>query len=286
VVDDGSEDDSWNIAFQFGQKDSRFRIYRRPETLPKGANSCRNFGADIAAGDYLVFLDADDLLAKDALQYRLQKLPQEVNFGVFRTAIFSENIDQSIPFSSLGKKKYPPEHFLKLFLGYRIPWHTSSVVWQKSFFWKTGGFDIELQRFQDVELHIRALANAGLKMWIDPSQKFTSYYRKSTFHQQVTLNQRRFLLNQGFLFLEKLKLNLGNAVIPNTSGIGVYLAFRFEEVISNPELDRLVDYYRKDLSDCKPSLQFIIKLHQAWTRPSRVRKILAYLIYRTYLFGV
>ncbi|WP_439475326.1 glycosyltransferase family 2 protein [Algoriphagus formosus] len=209
VVDDGSEDGSWDIALKFVQSNQLFQAHRRSDSLPKGANSCRNFGAEKAKGKYLVFLDADDLLEKDALSYRLKKISQEADLGIFLTANFSVNIHQVIPFSNLIKKDKGTQDYLNLFLDYRIPWHTSSGFWKKAFFQKIGGFDLDLQRYQDVDIHIRALSDSELKLWVDTSSKITSYYRKSEFHQQVTLAKRSFLLNQGFLFLDKLRHNLG-----------------------------------------------------------------------------
>lgn len=62
VVDDGSTDDSPSIAESFG---SAVRLYREPN---RGVSAARNVGIAAAQGEYLVFLDADDLLHPDALK--------------------------------------------------------------------------------------------------------------------------------------------------------------------------------------------------------------------------
>ena len=62
VVDDASTDDSVEILKGFGNS---IRLLRAPKNI--GANAARNLGASFAAGDYLVFLDGDDLLAPWAL---------------------------------------------------------------------------------------------------------------------------------------------------------------------------------------------------------------------------
>ena len=71
VVDDGSTDATKTIATQYQEKDNRFRNYNRPENLPKGPSSARNFGLEKAKGDYVVFLDSDDLLSANCLENRL-----------------------------------------------------------------------------------------------------------------------------------------------------------------------------------------------------------------------
>jgi glycosyltransferase involved in cell wall biosynthesis len=285
IIDDGSDDGSWDIALDFSQSQMHFQVYRRPDSLPKGANSCRNFGAEMALGRYLVFLDADDLLEKGALTYRLTQLPPEVNLAIFKTANFSSDLHQASPFSDLVKNGLKAQDYLDLFLDYSIPWHTSSGLWEKSFFLKINGFDPGLQRFQDVDIHIRALVNSSLRLWVDTSSRFTSFYRKSEYHQEVTLSKRKFLLNQGFVFLSKLRENFGASILPKTSGLAIYLAFRFEEVMGKSELEKLSEYFDGHLSNCSKSLKSILLLQRTLPQPSKLRKGLSYFIYRFYRFN-
>lgn len=62
VVDDGSTDDTQGICEKFGGR----ICYRRLEN--GGVSRARNIGAAMASGDWLVFLDADDLLLPHALE--------------------------------------------------------------------------------------------------------------------------------------------------------------------------------------------------------------------------
>lgn len=63
-VDDGSEDFSPFILDEYVKKDSRFKVISNGHN---GVGAARNAGMDIARGDYVVFLDADDTLLPDAL---------------------------------------------------------------------------------------------------------------------------------------------------------------------------------------------------------------------------
>ncbi|MGE0260876.1 MAG: glycosyltransferase family 2 protein [Alphaproteobacteria bacterium] len=65
VVDDGSTDDSAAIARGFG---SGVRVVTGPN---RGVSAARNRGVAETGGDWLVFLDADDLLLPDTLSRRL-----------------------------------------------------------------------------------------------------------------------------------------------------------------------------------------------------------------------
>ena len=59
IVDDGSNDGSLLLAKSLAEQDERIAIYSRPKELPRGANSCRNFGLKKSKGDYFIILDSD-----------------------------------------------------------------------------------------------------------------------------------------------------------------------------------------------------------------------------------
>lgn len=71
IVDDSSTDNSFNIAKTF-EKDKRFKVYTK---LNGGVSDARNFGIEKAVGQYICFLDADDIWDSSYLQevYRLIK---------------------------------------------------------------------------------------------------------------------------------------------------------------------------------------------------------------------
>jgi glycosyltransferase involved in cell wall biosynthesis len=59
VVDDGSRDNSYDIAMAYAKKDSRINVLRQDNA---GSAAARNRALSRAQGRYIVFLDADDLL--------------------------------------------------------------------------------------------------------------------------------------------------------------------------------------------------------------------------------
>ncbi|MEU6407559.1 glycosyltransferase [Microbispora sp. NPDC046933] len=71
MVDDGSPDGSAEIAAGFAARDGRFRLVRQANA---GLGAARNTGVRHATGDYLMFVDSDDLLPAHALEYLLASL--------------------------------------------------------------------------------------------------------------------------------------------------------------------------------------------------------------------
>ena len=61
VVENASTDGSLALAQGFAAKDARFKLLPLPEN--QGVAGARNRGIGMAAGEYLLFLDADDLIA-------------------------------------------------------------------------------------------------------------------------------------------------------------------------------------------------------------------------------
>ncbi len=71
VIDDGSTDSSIPIVTEMAARDPRFRLITPPRHGSAGA--ARNVGLDLARGEYLAFLDADDLFAPTMLQKLYEK---------------------------------------------------------------------------------------------------------------------------------------------------------------------------------------------------------------------
>lgn len=65
LVDDGSKDRSGAIADEYQQADKRIRVIHTPNA---GVSSARNQGIELATGNYIAFLDADDELTDDCLE--------------------------------------------------------------------------------------------------------------------------------------------------------------------------------------------------------------------------
>lgn len=65
LVDDGSTDDSGSIAADYVARDRRFRLVRQPNC---GLGAARNTGIDAATGEYLAFVDSDDVLPPYAFE--------------------------------------------------------------------------------------------------------------------------------------------------------------------------------------------------------------------------
>lgn len=65
LVDDGSPDNSGALCEEYASQHSCFKVIHKPNG---GASSARNAGIDIALGEWVTFVDADDYLDSDYLE--------------------------------------------------------------------------------------------------------------------------------------------------------------------------------------------------------------------------
>lgn len=83
LIDDGSTDNSLQTIESLIVTDSRICVFQQ---VNQGAASARNLGIEHSRGDYLFFLDADDTISPDAIEY-LFKLLQSTNSQVAASGI-------------------------------------------------------------------------------------------------------------------------------------------------------------------------------------------------------
>ncbi|HLO73749.1 MAG TPA: glycosyltransferase family 2 protein [Flavobacterium sp.] len=158
LVDDGSIDLTETISVNYQEKDNRFQLYKRPEDLPKGPSSARNYGVTKAKGEYLIFLDADDLLVSTCLENRVAQFQQnhECDFLVFQMERFLDEPDFSIKEIVVEQDK---NRVLESFIQLHGQWPITSPIYKTNFF-KTIHFNTSLVVFEDLEVAIKAIVQA------------------------------------------------------------------------------------------------------------------------------
>jgi glycosyltransferase involved in cell wall biosynthesis len=150
-IDDGSTDETRTVITELAAVDQRIKLHFQAGN--KGANHCRNLGVQLAAGDHIMFFDADDVLAPHCLAGRLAADPN----GDFDLVISTMEVFRNVP--GEGGNRWVPSAAdpLAEFLRHRLPWSVMQPLWRTPFLRSLGGFDESFPRHQDVEFHTRAL---------------------------------------------------------------------------------------------------------------------------------
>jgi glycosyltransferase involved in cell wall biosynthesis len=157
IIDDHSTDNSWEILEEYAEKDKRFRIYHRPEHLPKGGNAARNYAFKISNGEFIQWFDSDDLMNSDLIQERISNFTYGLDFLVsagYRFYSVKENSELLLP-TSINKIK-------EGFLGLTPPWYTPSVMFKKRFLIENKLlWDEDLLVLQDVHFNLSVISKSN-----------------------------------------------------------------------------------------------------------------------------
>jgi CDP-glycerol glycerophosphotransferase len=134
MVDDGSTDDSPDIARGMAARDSRFRLVSKPNG---GLGSARNAGIDAAVGEFLSFVDSDDVLPRHALEYLLASLDQSGSDFATGNArrLTSYGVSQAQFLAGVFQRSRTRTHITKFpaLLSDRVAWNKlfRRVFWDK-----------------------------------------------------------------------------------------------------------------------------------------------------------
>ncbi|MGV8090338.1 MAG: glycosyltransferase [Mangrovibacterium sp.] len=107
IINDGSTDNSLQIIEKFAELDNRIQVYSQKN---QGQTVARNFGLSKATGQYIYFMDSDDLLDQDALFRCYKKCEKEqLDFVFFDAEVFGDD-QWTSSFFDYHRSKYVEDH--------------------------------------------------------------------------------------------------------------------------------------------------------------------------------
>lgn len=155
VADDGSSDDTREVLAPYAERIT----YDYAEN--RGQSAARNRGAKLARGEYLAFLDSDDLWYPRKLELQVPLLEQQPNVGwVYCDMDYFGNTPAD--YRPRTFSKIPPQRgsILKSLLITGCPMHTPTLLVRKSLFESLHGYNESMRVFEDHDLYYRLAANA------------------------------------------------------------------------------------------------------------------------------
>lgn len=107
LIDDGSTDSSLKICQEYAQKDNRITILAQKN---QGAGAARNKGLKLAHGQYLSFLDADDIFDSNMLELMYKTAEsQKTDIVICDVFHFNNKTNKIEYFEETIKKDYIPQ---------------------------------------------------------------------------------------------------------------------------------------------------------------------------------
>lgn len=168
VIDDGSTDDTPKRVKAL--HDPRLRYVRQAN---QGVSAARNHGIDIAQSTLIAFLDADDYFLPNKLAEQRSLFAADPTLGLVQSGW--QRVDKA---GQLIEPVTPwvraPELTLETFLKFK-PILPSALMVRRDWLLKVGGFDMQLQAAEDIDVACRLTLQGCPAKWL---QKVAVSYRQ------------------------------------------------------------------------------------------------------------
>ena len=163
VINDGSSDETASVVESFGD------AVRLISTENRGVARARNTGIEAATGEFVAFLDSDDLWEPEKLTIQVDALDEghrlvytdSISFGTESLSNINISVNEKLPSGDIRAQ---------LILRNFIP--TSSVLLDRQIALQIGGFNPEIPVCDDWDLWLRALSVTGAKYVDQPLVRY------------------------------------------------------------------------------------------------------------------
>lgn len=272
VIDDGSNDDTEKVVADFMLRDTQIKYYKRPLKYKKGLPGCRNYGLDLAKGEYVIYFDDDDIAHPDNLKICVAELKNEnISYCRYLKDVFRGEFDLEFDRGGEFSKKLLESKDLEEIVMGVIPFNSCQVMWRRECF-HNNYFDEDLMYAEEWECYTRILckgvkglsvnkvlfygrkhakSNTG-EFWTNDSIRRNSYVKAVKLvidhlkkNDRLSESLKQYFIRMGFFFKEYSiiahAMEATNA--PKLERIKYNLGFRFYPAVK--EYFHLADKVKK-----------------------------------------
>lgn len=244
-INDGSKDSTIDILKEYGSRNKNLYILSQEN---QGSGIARNRGIDIAKGEYIAFMDADDFYpAKDTLEkmyYTAKRENAEICGGsccAFRNGVYTyKGLREGYAFSEDGwidKRDYPT------FYGYWRYLYKSDFIKKKQICFP------DYLRCQDPPFFLKTLVHAGRLYCM---KEVTYVYRKE--HKQILLTPRKAidyakgLRDSLMIAKEGEMLAIQRNILSELQGEFSAMMYLYAEEL--PEINQIINQLNETIEGC------------------------------------
>ncbi|WP_155302134.1 glycosyltransferase [Desulfosarcina widdelii] len=204
IVDDGSNDKTSDLVRDIQKSDPRVKYYYQEN---KGQSSARNFGLKLAMGDFICFLDSDDIFLEEHIEKCLKVFKKNPEVDIVYGDWIPIN-EKGIKKNIKNLKRYTGKITYQLFCNNCVS--MNSVMVRSKCFKEMGGMNENCEVADDYDLWLRL--STKYKFYYIPEP--LAYYRISI--DQISSNKmKRFEANEKILlnFIRNYPKSLTNEQI-------------------------------------------------------------------------
>lgn len=159
IIDDGGTDNTHEVIAPILEKDTRFQFLKRPDSYLKGLPGCRNYGLDLAKGDFIIFFDDDDIVHPMNLELCVSELENtDYSFCRYLRTVFTGDFNYNFDLTSAYDSFHIGINDVPSLLKHELPFNSCAVIWRKNCF-KDNRFVEHLMYAEEWELYSRILSS-------------------------------------------------------------------------------------------------------------------------------
>jgi hypothetical protein len=197
IVDDGSRDQTFRVAGQFASDNVRVVTQSN-----QGASAARNRAFELSQGDFIQWLDADDLLAPDKVEKQMRAVKACENALVLFSCAwghFVHRISRARFYPSALWQNLPPVEWLLRKLGQNLFMQPATWLVSRELTAAAGPWDTRLSLDDDGEYFCRVVRNSDGVCFIPDAKVF---YRRSSPQSLSHAGSSDMKLDSQFLSLQ------------------------------------------------------------------------------------
>ncbi len=185
VVDDGSTDDTPQVMRTFGD------LLRYVCIAHSGRSAARNRGIRLARGEFISFLDSDDIFLPRKLELQIAVLEEHPEVGmVYSSALVIDDRGQELPKSYVATASGGIYHQIAFYLPVTVLLPTVTV--RSDALARVGDFDEKMERFEDTDMWRRVSKRYAIWGMREPLTKIRTHSGNSMEDPQQVLESIRY----------------------------------------------------------------------------------------------
>ncbi len=198
LVDDGSTDDSGSICDEYEKKDTRIKVIHKKNA---GVSAARNTGITKSTGDYICFVDGDDYVMNDYVEYLLKMILEKQTDIALSTELYSNFDEQQSKTEEV--KVCSGEHATEMILCYKIPIGVYNKIFSRKLLEKGVAFEEGVCIGEGFNFNTAAFQRAGT---VAIGNRKVYFYRKDNTNSVTTkFNAKKW--ENGLYAIQLIKKN-------------------------------------------------------------------------------
>ena len=227
VVDDGSRDGTVDVVQNWADEkraiDTAFSVrYLRQDNA--GPSAARNLGLRECSGEFIQFLDADDIIHQDKLAMQVSAIRQKhADFCVCNYQIFMDTLSTLGPVVDFHSRSHTIDDFPA-----QYPMDTPAPLYRRDLILANGSWDDYLSAGEDFEYNFRIIARGAKGLWLN---KVLLYVRKHDGTERIqatplAARYRSMYIGLAKMEMEAIERGICSRKLLNSLGMRAYQYYR------------------------------------------------------------